>query len=364
MSDKLKEAREAINRIDCKMAELFEERMIAAQTVAEYKKERGLPIYDEKRENEVVERNGKLIKDPAIRSYYINFIRNTMCVSRSYQSALTEGMRVAYSGSEGAFAHIAACRVFPDARKIGYPSFEDAYAAVEAGECEIALLPIENSNNGEVGAVSDLMFSGTLYVNGITELAVTQDLLAPHGATIDKIRTVVSHPQALGQCREYIREKGFAEIEYTNTALSAKYVAEKGDPTVAAIASKEAAEIYGLSVLEKNLNSSRNNTTRFAIFSRIEAEPSDADGDIHSVFLFTVRNEAGALAKAINIIGKHGFNMRTLRSRPMKSLLWEYYFYVEAEGNIYSPEGRAMLGELNEYCDKLREAGTYKAVKK
>lgn len=363
MSNSLKEAREIINRVDREMARLFVERMRAAESVAEYKKQHGLEIYDAERENEVIKRGAEAIDDPELRSYYVTFLKNTMAVSRAYQSKLMDGMRVAYCGTEGAFAHITASRMFPTARKVAYKSFEDAYRAVVDGECEVVLLPVENSHNGEVGQVTDLMFSGTLYVNSMTELAVTQDLLVIPGTKIDDIKTVVSHPQALGQCRDYIRSHGFSELEYSNTALGAKYVAQKGDKSLAAIASEEAGKIYGLEVLERNINSARNNTTRFAVFSRSMNKHSSKEMGIHTILLFTVRNEAGALAKAIDIIGKHGFNMRTLRSRPMKELLWQYYFYVEAEGNIFTDEGQKMLEELKLYCDRLRAVGTYTKAK-
>lgn len=339
------------------------ERMRAAEMVADYKKEHGLEIYDAQREDEVIRRGSEQIEDPELRSYYVSFLKNTMAVSRAYQSKLMDGMRVAYCGTEGAFAHITASKLFPTARKVAYKSFEDAYRAVVDGECEVVLLPVENSHNGEVGQVTDLMFSGPLYVNSMTELAVTHDLLAVQGAKIDDIKTVVSHPQALGQCRDFIRDRGFVELEYSNTALGAKYVAEKGDKSVAAIASEEAGKIYGLTVLERNVNSARNNTTRFAVFSRSMNSHSTKEMGIHTILLFTVRNEAGALAKAIDIIGKHGFNMRTLRSRPMKELLWQYYFYVEAEGNISTDEGKAMLAELRLHCDRLRAVGTYTKAK-
>lgn len=359
MDNRLSEAREIINRVDREMARLFEERMQASVMVAEYKKDHGLEIFDERRENEVIHKNSELIEDDELRAYYINFLKNTMAVSRSYQSRLMEGMRVAYSGTEGAFAHIASNKLFPTARKIAYPTFETAYAAVVNGECEVAVLPVENSYNGEVGQVTDLMFSGTLYVNGMLDLAVSQDLLAKPGTKLSDIKKVLSHTQALGQCAEYIKEHGFDTEEFSNTALAAKYVKNTDDKSLAAIASGEAAEIFGLEVLEKNINASRQNTTRFAIFSRSEASHSKAEMGLHTVFLFTVRNEAGALAKAIEVIGKHGFNMHSLRSRPMKELLWQYYFYVEAEGNINSAEGQAMLDELGRYCDRLRVVGTF-----
>lgn len=357
--DSLKDSRLKINKIDTEMAKLFVERMKVSRDIAEYKKNHGLPVYDASRENELISKNSELIDDDEMRAYYVNFLKNNMAVSRSFQEKIIEGMKVAYSGTVGAFAHIATTKLFPSAKKIAHGDFESAYRAVESGECDAAVLPVENSYNGEVGQVTDLMFSGSLYVNGMLELPVSQDLLGTKDSTLADIKEVLSHPQALGQCANFIRENKFSTTEYPNTALAAKYVAEKGDPSIAAIASGEAAELFGLQILARNINESRSNTTRFAVFSRSLNKHSKKEMGIHTIILFTVRNEAGALAKAIEIIGKHGFNMRTLRSRPMKELLWQYYFYVEAEGNINSPEGAEMMRELAMYCDKLKAVGTY-----
>lgn len=352
----LEKARETINRVDSEMAALFTERMRAAELVAAYKKEHGLPITDAEREAAVIRNGAQQVEDPILREYYVRFIQETMALSRAYQSRLLEGMRVAYSGTEGAFAHIATGKLFPSAEKIGFPDFESAYRAVENGECDAAVLPVENSTNGEVGQVMDLMFSGGLFVNRMLDLPVTQDLLVKPGTAVEEIRTVISHPQALGQCAARIREMGWRTEEYPNTALAAKFVASTNDCTVAAIASAEAAEQFGLSVSERNLNASRSNTTRFAVFTR--AENTQTPGTC-SALMFTVRNEAGALARAIDVIGHYGFNMRTLRSRPMKELLWQYYFYVEAEGDLHSPDGQNMLRALAVFCDKLKPVGCY-----
>ena len=359
MAKDLLKVRKEINEIDKEMADLFVRRMKAVEEVAEYKKERGLAILDEARENEVIRQNASLVEDDTIRGYYVNFLRDTMAVSRSYQGYLMNGMKVAYSGTEGAFAHIAANKLYPNAKKVAFSDFSSAYQAVEKGECDVAVLPVENSYNGEVGQVTDLMFSGSLYVNGMFDLPITQDLLAKDGARIENIREVVSHPQAFGQCAEYIKKHGFVCHEFANTALAAKWVADSDDLTIAAIGSREAAEIFGLTVFDHDINESKRNSTRFAIFSRVANKRIAKDSGVHSILLFTVRNEAGALARAIDVIGQHGFNMRTLRSRPMKELLWEYYFYVELEGNIQSEEGTSLLESLGEFCDKLRFAGTY-----
>lgn len=354
-------ARKEINRIDAAMAELFEERMRCCEQVAAYKKDAGLSIRDTAREEKLIEANRKHIQSADIESYYVQFLKNTIDLSCRYQSRLMHGMRVTYCGVEGAFAYVAAKRMFPEAELVAFSSFTDAYAAVERGEYDCAVLPLENSYAGEVGTVMDLIFSGSLYVNQVIDLPIVHNLLANEGAGPEDIRTVVSHPQALQQCDEYIRRHGYAIQSYSNTALAARYVKETGDPTVAAIASEETSEIFGLHILDSGINDSKNNTTRFAAFSRAQNRPMTAvkREDENFILVFTVQNQAGALAQTLNIIGAHGFNMRNLRSRPMKDLQWNYFFYIEAEGNINNENGRDMLRELSALCAKLKLVGTY-----
>lgn len=355
----LEEARKAIAEVDEQIAALFVQRMEAAGEIARYKRERGLPVEDKEQEARVIEQRSKLIKDDALRSFYIRFLQDTMDVSKLWQHRLMDGMRVAYSGVEGAFAHIAAKRIFPDGAPVAYPSFEDAYAAVESGECDVAVLPIENSHSGEVGQVLDLMFAGSLHVNGVYDLAVVQNLLGVPGATMADVKVVVSHPQALSQCRAYIRAHGFEARSVANTAFAAQQVADLGDRGIAAIASDETAALYGLDVLDHDINEDRANTTRFAVFSRVESRPTEAREGNAFILMFTVKDEAGGLAKAINVIAAHNFNMRVLRSHPMKDLPWHYYFYVEAEGDDASENARQMINALRVVCPLLKVVGRY-----
>ncbi len=357
--NKLDIAREKINEIDKQMSELFCQRMRAAEMVAEYKKEKGLPIFDATRENAIIANNSKKLINPEYADYYINFQRDVMKISRKYQEKLLNGMKIAYSGVEGAFAHIAAGKIFSSGKRIAYSNFKEAYNAVNNGECDCAVLPIENSSAGEVGTVIDLIFAGNLYVNGVYELSVSQNLIGVADAQIGDVKKVMSHIQALEQCDNYIKSHGFEITMCENTALAAQKVAEINDKSVAAIASSETADLYGLKVLDANINESHVNTTRFAVVSLSEHLKTVNKPDNNSILMFTVRNEAGFLAKAIEVIGKHGFNMRSLRSRSMKELLWQYYFYVEVEGNLHTTEGDLMLDELAEYCDKLKIVGTY-----
>jgi prephenate dehydratase len=218
------------------------------------------------------------------------------------------------------------------------------------------VLPIENSYAGEVGQTIDLLFSGPLFINGIYELEIHQNLLGLPEASVEDIKRVTSHPQALSQCHDYVKLRGFATEEVSNTAFAAKTVAEGGDKTLGAIASAETAEIYGLKVIEANVNKSGENTTRFAVLSKVKAA---SPAMTSTVLTFTVKHEAGSLAQAIGIIGRYGYNMTALRSRSMKKHSWQYYFYVEIDGTTDTERGAEMLTELNTVCDLLKVAGTF-----
>ncbi len=354
-------ARAEIARIDEEMARLFEKRMKEVERIAAYKKENGLPIRDPGREDVLLSRGRSLIRDAAVEEQYVAFMHRVLDVSCAYQKTLIQGRTAAFSGVEGAYAHIAARKLFPEARCVGFGAFEDAYRAVESGECDCAVLPLENSYAGEVGTVMDLLFTGSLYINQVMDLPIQHSLMACPGAELSGIRTVLSHGQALRQCAAFIHSHGWETMEYANTALAARHVREMNDPSVAAIASEETAELYGLTLLERGISDAANNTTRFAVLSRSQNRPSRAGVKDNAGFIlvFTVQNRAGALAQTLNIIGAHGYNMKNLRSRPMKDLQWNYYFYIEAEGDIATENGELLMRELGALCARLKLVGIY-----
>ena len=360
----LEESRLSIREVDRKIASLFEERMLLCAEILKYKKANGLPILDVEQEARVVADRLDNIKDPAIQEYYVLFLRDMMKISRAWQGRLMYGMKIAYCGVPGAFAHIASRTVFPDAELVSCPDFSTAYHSCEAGDADAAILPVENSFAGDVGGVMDLCFTGNLHINLMIDLDVSQNLLGIKGAKSDDIKRVVSHPQALAQCAEYITKRGFEAEEFSNTALAARYVAEQGDPSLGAIASRETAKLYGLEVLEGGINSSTANTTRFAVFSRASNKTTqpETEGE-HFILVFTVRNEAGALAKILNIIGSHGFNMSSLHSRPVAGPLWNHYFFAELEGSVCSENGEDLLRQLETVCDRLKLVGAYRSLK-
>ena len=315
----LQNARRTIEKIDAEMAELFEKRMKAAEVVAEFKKENALPIEDKKREAELTAKNSEFVSFE-YKPYYESFIQNVMDVSKKYQKRVLEGMKIAYSGVEGAFAHIAARRIFKCGETVSCPDFDSAYKAVEDGDCDCAVLPIENSYAGDVDRVLDLAFHGNLTVSGIYDMPLGQSLLAKPGTDIDDITEVRSHPQALSQCMPYLKRHGWKLIQAVNTAVAAKSVAEGERNDIAVVASKDTAELYGLK---------------------------------------TTKNEPGPLGGAIAVIGEYRFNLRSLKSRPTGNENWEYYFYAEGEGNIDSLDGRKMIHDLKKLCENVKIIGSF-----
>lgn len=357
--NELEEARQQINDIDQKMAELFVSRMECAKKVADYKRTNGMQVFDAKREQQILDNAEKRVESPILRSYYVEFMATILDVSKKYQHQLLEGNKVAYSGIEGAFANIAAKRLFPEGNLVSYPNFKAAYDSVVRGECNLAVLPIENSYAGEVGPVMDLMFDGSLFINGVYSLQISQNLLGVKGSSLSDIKRAISHPQALDQCADYLQNHGIKTEQAENTAIAAKQIAELNDKALAAIASEETAELYGLEILERKINTNSKNTTRFAVFSKAKENHVNPDDYSTFIMMFKVNNEAGSLAKALDIIGKYGYNMRSVHSRPLKSINWEYYFYIEAEGKLTSEEGQKMIKELGEYCQTLKVLGSY-----
>ena len=352
--DLLEKARAEIERIDREMAALFEQRMQAVEQVAQVKKERGLAVFDAGREAVLGEKNSSYIQNPVYRDYYRTYLRFLMDLAKQYQNTLLNREKIGYQGTEGAFAHIALHRIFPQGSSVSYRTYEDVFRAVEAGEVAYGVIPFENSYAGEVGEVLDLLMQYPCYIHQVYDLRIKQNLLAPPGATLQDIKQVYSHHQAISQCQQFLQTYDFEVIPYPNTATAAKYVSETQDRSKAAIASVETAKLYGLHVLVANINTSSENTTRFIVIGK-EAQK---EGNRFSL-LFTLKHEAGQLAKVMQIIGNLGFNVESIKSRPLRNLPWQYYFYVEVVGDLADEKTAALLESLQHACKKLKVLGAY-----
>lgn len=351
---KLDDARKNINIIDKQMAELFEERMKQVEDVVSYKQENDLPVLDVSREKALLGNNLANIKEEKYKEYYRNFLKDVMELSKTYQRRMINEDKVGYQGVEGAFSFIATNTLFPDAKKYNYINFEDVFKAVYDGEIKYGVIPFENSYTGEVGEVTDLLHNYDVYIHDIYYQEITQNLLGIKGSTIRDVKTVYSHPQALAQCAKFFKGRDIKLIEYKNTAMAADYVAECNDKSKAAIASLETASIYDLEVLQPGIQTSNDNMTRFIVIGK---ELKD-DGD-HFQMQFTTENKAGALATAMDIISKYGFNMESIQSRAIPNRSWEYYFSIEVDGCLKDTKTTEMLKKLQERCTEVRILGSY-----
>ena len=353
--DALQNARAEIDAVDAQLAALFERRMAAVLTVAQYKKEHGLPIFDAAREAVVLDRSAARIQDPALRPYYRDHVQNLMDVAKQYEAQVLGRNRAAYQGVEGAFAHIALKALFPHAEAVSFPTWDEVFDAVEKGDAAHGVVPFENSHAGDVSAVLDLCYNHPgLWVVGVYDLPISQNLLVLPGTQLSDLKMVYSHQQAIAQSETFLKQFRLPASAMPNTALAAKFVAESGDKTKAAIASAETAQLYGLDVLVPSINTDGDNTTRFIVLSR----EKPTAGNRFSL-LFTVDNKPGKLGEVIQIIGASGFNMESIKSRPMPHVPFEYYFYVELVGDPTADETAALLRELDRTCRTVRLLGVY-----
>ena len=269
--------------------------------------------------------------------------------------------KIVFQGEPGANSHLAAREVFPDYEAVPRSTFEDAFAAISVGEAGLGMIPIENSVAGRVADIHHLMPHSGLHIVGEHFMPVRHQLLAPKGATLKDIKTVESHVHALGQCRKVIRKLGVKPVVAADTAGSAREVAEIGDKTRAAIASRLAAEIYGLDILAQDIEDEDHNTTRFIVLSR-DAKWATRDGrPVITTFLFRVRNVPAALYKALGGFATNGVNMTKLESYQLEGKFFATQFYSDVEGH---PEDRLVklaLEELAFFSREMKILGVYPA---
>ncbi len=269
--------------------------------------------------------------------------------------------RVSYQGESGANSHLACREVFPDLEAIGCATFEDALVAVKAGDARYAMIPIENSVAGRVADIHHLLPNAGLNIVGEHFLRVRHQLLALPGASLLTVKKALSHTQALGQCRNTLRKLGLVPVPEADTAGSARLVSEANDPTLAAIASALAAEIYGLKVLMQDIEDEKHNTTRFVVLARQRDATRADDGPIVTTFVFRVRNVPAALYKAMGGFATNGVNMTKLESYQLDGRFVATMFYADVEGHPDDPAVARALEELQFFCSEFLLLGAYKA---
>jgi prephenate dehydratase len=274
---------------------------------------------------------------------------------------MSQRNKIVFQGEPGANSHLASREAYPDYEPVPCPTFEDAFAAIAAGEAALGMIPIENSVAGRVADIHHLMPTSGLHIIGEWFLPVRHQLLAPKGAKLADIKSVESHVMALGQCRNVIRKLRVKPIVAADTAGSAREVAERGDKTRAAIASNLAAEIYGLDILQENIEDEAHNTTRFIVLSREKKWAKSGDGQVITTFVFRVRNLPAALYKALGGFATNGINMTKLESYMVGGNFFATQFYADVEGH---PDERSLvlaLEELNFFSKETKILGVYRA---
>src|SRR5262245_18408759 len=271
------------------------------------------------------------------------------------------GLRVSYQGEPGANSHLACREVFPDLEPQGCATFEDALGAVKAGEAHYAMIPIENSVAGRVADIHHLLPNAGLHIVGEHFLRVRHQLLALPGASLLTVKKALSHTQALGQCRNTLRKLGLLPVPEADTAGSARLVAEANDPTLAAIASSLAAEIYGLKVMTQDIEDEKHNTTRFVVLAREPDAAKAGDDPIVPTFSFRVRNVPAALSKAMGGFATNGVNMTKLGSYQLDGRFVATMFYADIESHPDDPPVALALEELQFFCSEFVLMGVYKA---
>ncbi|MFD1331824.1 prephenate dehydratase [Methylopila musalis] len=269
--------------------------------------------------------------------------------------------RIAYQGEPGANSHLACDRVLPEMEPAPYASFEDALAAVASGVCELGMIPIENSANGRVADIHHLMPSAGLHIVGEYFMPIHHQLMAVKGATLDGLKVVQSHVQALGQCRSKLRELGLTPVIGDDTAGSAREIADAGDPTRGALASELAASVYGLDILARNVEDFENNTTRFVVLSREKRWAPAGAGLTVTTFVFKVRNIPAALYKALGGFATNGVNMTKLESYQLDGGFTATQFYADVEGHPRDAALKRALEELKFFSSELAILGVYPA---
>ncbi|GHA96978.1 prephenate dehydratase [Algimonas arctica] len=270
-------------------------------------------------------------------------------------------VRIVYQGEPGAYSHLACREHFPDMQPWACQSFAQAFARVRTGEAELAMIPVENTVAGRVSDIYHLLPEGDLYIIQERYQPIHHQLLGLPGATLEGIKVARSHPMALGQVRERLLSLGIAAIADVDTAAAARKVAERGDMSVAAVASRVAAEEYGLDILKEDIEDSGSNTTRFIVLSKDARIPPLTEVPVVSSYVFRTRSVPSSLYKALGGFASNGLNLTKLESYMIGGGFTAAQFYVDVEGHPDSQAMRNALEELDFFTEDIRHLGTYPA---
>ena len=371
-------SRQQIDEIDSQIVELFEQRMEVANEVAKYKIETGKAVYDKEREDQKLEKLGAMshgeFNERAVRELFSQI----MSISRKYQYGIlphtddvtnfvkksqvfdNKDSKVYYFGVPGTHTQQAMEDVFgTEVRGISCPSFQGVMEAVENGDADYGVLPIENSSTGGISTNYDLLLNYKNAIVGQYVMKIDQCLLALPGTKLEDIKTVFSHPQGLLQSRDFMKEHpAYEGVEYGSTAAAAMKVAEDKNPAQAAIASRRAAKEYGLEIVADSIQQEKNNCTRFIIIGRKEVYTEKSN---KLALCIELPHQSGSLYRILSHFLYNDLNMTQIESRPIPGKNWEYRFFIDVEGNLDDAAVQNALRGVKEEAAYMRVLGNFEA---
>jgi len=375
--NELANARQVLDQVDRMLVELLRQRLETVAEIAQIKADGLVFLRDHDRESELLARIEGWARELGIDQFRVQEIfREVIAMSlKAQEEALLHrdqversvgaALRASFQGTVGAYSHMAARKYFA-ARSVemefmGTETFAEALELAETGKVGYAVLPIENTTAGSINQVYDLLRGTSLRIVGEEILQVRHCLAGIPGSSLAEIRRVLSHPQGLIQCANFLASlDGVEQVAFIDTAAAAQEIALLGDPSQAAISSEEAAEVYELEILARGIADQDENWTRFVVISGIEID-IDPRIPAKTSLVFTTRHHQGALAECLNLLAEHGLSLSKLESRPVPRRPWEYLFYVDLEGTLHSDVASLAVAELRRTCPYLRVLGTYPA---
>lgn len=371
----LLDLRNEIDKIDSQLIPLLMKRMSISEQVAQYKVENSMPVLNEKREQEILENvakkcgdKGEIIKTvfsatmDASRALQHKIIGGGRELRESVTKALTDekltanGGNIACQGVEGAYSGVTANKIFPDSPIKFYTQFEDVFEAVNKGEAVFGVIPVENSTAGSVHESYDLIMKYRFYVVGAYDLKIEHCLCAKEGTKYEDITDIYSHPQALAQCSNFVKNFDFTGVNYSNTAAAAKFVAESSKKNIAVICSELAAKKYGLKILKRNVQNNNNNRTRFIVISKKLIISRGAD---KISLIFSTADKTGSLYRVLGRFSMAGLNLTKLESRPIENANFNYHFYVDVSGSVRDSSTIDLMCALSDELPEFEFLGNF-----
>jgi chorismate mutase/prephenate dehydratase len=347
------ELRKNIDEIDARIVALIAERQAVSKEIGKGKHKSSRLIEDREREKRVLRHVRALARDSKISPADVETIyRQIISASKKVQ-----GVAVAYQGEPGAYTEEAAIRFFGNSTKgMPYDTLDEVFEAVENGAAPFAMVPVENSLEGSITRAYDLLLDSPLMICGETELRISHCLIAMEGATMDSIKYVYSHPQALGQSRNFLKRLNAEIIPASDTAGSVRMIKDEGRLDAAAVASARAAEIYGMKILAKEIEDNPHNFTRFFVLSKEDSPPT---GNDKTSIVFSLKHKPGALYDCLREFAARNVNLTKLESRPTRHQPWEYNFYMDFSGHREEPNVAETLKALEEHAVFVKILGSY-----